>query len=111
MNIFEKNDFDNTEMVSDFLRWVTEEQEVTATRQVGNFFAFEMKSRKWRKDVGVRFANVCLKHGLQLTSFKYDAIARGLIPINADEKYFDELKKKVKLILNDSELTRKSAQE
>ena len=111
MNIFEKKDFDNTEMVSDFLRWVTEEQEVTATRQVGNFFAFEMKSRKWRKDVGVRFANVCLKHGLQLTSFKYDAIARGLIPINADEKYFDELKQKVKLVLNDSELIRKSAQE
>lgn len=104
--IYEENDFNNYNLVEEFLDWLVSEHDITSTRQVGNFFAFDMKSRKWRRDVGVRFASVALKHDLQLTTFKYDAIARGLIPLNAGKQYFDELKEKVSAVVEDSALLR-----
>lgn len=108
LTIFEESQFDNQSKVEEFLSWLEKEHEITATRRIGNFFAFEMKSRKWRRDVGVRFANVALKYELQLTTFKYDAVARGLIPLNATESYFEELKEKVSLVVNDKDLLRSS---
>lgn len=104
--IYEENDFNNQHLVEEFLDWLISEHDITSTRQVGNFFAFDMKSRKWRRDVGVRFASVALKHDLQLTTFKYDAIARGLIPLNAGEEYFNELKEKVSRTVEDKDLLR-----
>ena len=98
--------FNNQYLVEEFLDWLISEHDSTSTRQVGNFFAFDMKSRKWRRDVGVRFASVALKHDLQLTTFKYDAIARGLIPLNAGEEYFNELKEKVSRVVEDTSLLR-----
>ena len=106
LNLFEQNNYNNQSEVEEFLDWLVSEHDITSTRQVGNFFAFDMKSRKWRRDVGVRFASVALKHDLQLTTFKYDAIARGLIPINAGKEYFDELKEKVSAVVEDSALIR-----
>ena len=108
LSIYEQFNYDNQSMVDDFLSWLKEEHDITATRRIGNFFAFEMKSRKWRRDVGVRFADVALKHKLQLTTFKYDAVARGLIPLNATGDYFEELKEKVSLVINDKQLLRSS---
>jgi adenosylmethionine-8-amino-7-oxononanoate aminotransferase len=108
LNLFENNSYNNESLILEFLEWLKTEHEITSTRNVGNFFAFEMKSRKWRRDVGVRFANVALKHNLQLTTFKYDAVARGLIPLNATESYFEELKEKVSLVVNDKDLLRSS---
>jgi adenosylmethionine-8-amino-7-oxononanoate aminotransferase len=108
LSIFESMNYDNQYLIEEFLSWLKNEHEITTTRQIGNFFAFEMKSRKWRRDVGVRFANVALKHDLQLTTFKYDAVARGLIPLNATGDYFEELKEKVSLVVNDKELLRSS---
>lgn len=106
LNLFRGNNYNNQDLVDEFLNWLKEEHEITQTRQVGNFFAFEMKSKKWRRDVGVRFASVALKHDLQLTTFKYDAIARGIIPINAGSKYIEELKQKVSGVVESKELTR-----
>lgn len=108
LNLYEQNSYNNQRLIDDFLQWLINEHDITATRSIGNFFAFEMKSRKWRRDVGVRFANVALKHNLQLTTFKYDAVARGLVPLNATESYFEELKEKVSLTINDKELLRSS---
>ena len=106
LNLYEENDYDNHALVEEFLDWLVSEHDITSTRQVGNFFAFDMKSRKWRRDVGVRFASVALKHDLQLTTFKYDAIARGLIPLNAEKQFFDELKEKVSRVVEDPALLR-----
>ena len=106
LNLFEQNNYNNQSEIEEFLDWLTSEHDITSTRQVGNFFAFDMKSRKWRRDVGVRFASVALKHDLQLTTFKYDAIARGLIPLNAGKEYFDELKEKVSAVVESSALLR-----
>lgn len=106
LNLFEQNNYDNHALVEEFLDWLISEHDITSTRQVGNFFAFDMKSRKWRRDVGVRFASVALKHDLQLTTFKYDAIARGLIPLNAEKEFFDELKEKVSRVVEDPALLR-----
>lgn len=106
LNLFEQNNYNNQQLVEEFLDWLISEHDITSTRQVGNFFAFDMKSRKWRRDVGVRFASVALKYDLQLTTFKYDAIARGLIPLNAGKEYFEELKEKVNRVVEDPDLLR-----
>ena len=106
LNIFEEKQYDNTKQITEFLQWTTDKLEVTETRQVGNFFGIQMKGRKWRRDLGVRFADVSIDHGLQLTTFKYDQVARGCIPINADQKYFTELKEKLSEIINDPRLLR-----
>jgi adenosylmethionine-8-amino-7-oxononanoate aminotransferase len=106
LNIFETDQYNNTNKITEFLDWLVKEHQVTGTRQVGNFFAFDMKSRKWRRDIGVKFSDIALNYDLQLTTFKYDAIARGLIPINAGDEYFDELKYKVSSVITHTSLLR-----
>lgn len=105
LNLFERI-ASNQHLIKDFSDWLIEEEGVSDVRLVGNFFGFDMKSRKWRRDSGVNLASVSLEKDLQLTTFKMDNTARGCIPLNANENYFEELKQKVHDVLNDNRLLR-----
>jgi adenosylmethionine-8-amino-7-oxononanoate aminotransferase len=92
--------------VEAFLRWLQEEHEVPTVRRVGNFWAADLTGRKWRRDVGVRLDKVAIEHGIQITTTMADRTMRGLVPLNSGEDYFEELKAKLTLVLNDSRLLR-----
>ena len=98
----------NEYRVEAFLRWLQEEHEVPTVRRVGNFWAADLTGRKWRRDVGVRLDKIAIEHGIQITTTMADRTMRGLVPLNAGEDYFEELKAKLTLVLNDSRLLRKS---